>query len=431
MSVAMQVSVEKTGQHERKLTVSIPAERVEGEIGKRLQGLARTARIPGFRKGKIPLAVITKQYGENARAEVVGMLIDSSLNDAIRQEQLVPASRPHVDIKKNDAASGLEYHAVFEVYPEVVVKGLDTIVIDKPQTVVSDEDLMDVLERISKQHMDWVEVDRASGDNDRVTIDMKGTLVGEEKPFTESPDMKVKIGAGEMIAGFEDNLKGVRSGKSLSFELAFPLDYFSPELAGKTARFDVKLSSVEEGTLPEVDDSFAEKLGVQEGGLEELKNRIRTGLQTEADQLLHNYLKEQLLDHLLNENTVDVPQGLINTELNVLQQNPEAAALNKELSLEDNAKRRVTLSLILGQYIKDQGIKIDQAKVQQAIRDMAMSYPNPEAVMKWFYQDQQRLSGVASMVLEDQAVDQILSGVQHSEETLSYKEMLEKTKSGK
>lgn len=431
MSVSMQVSVEKTGQHERKLTVSIPAERVEGEIGKRLQGLVQTARIPGFRKGKIPLAVIAKQYGEGARAEVVGMLIDSSLSDAIRQEQLVPASRPHVDIKKNDASSGLEYHAVFEVYPEVVVKGLDSVVVDKPQVLVTDADITEVLERISKQHMNWVEVDRASGDKDRVSIDMKGTLVGEEKPFTEAPDMKVIIGAGEMIAGFEDNLKGAKAGKEASFELAFPLDYFSPELAGKTARFDVKITSIEEGTLPTMDDTLAEKLGVKEGGLEELKNRVRTGLQSEADQLLHNYVKEQLLDYLLSENTVDVPQGLINTELSVLQQNPEAAALNKELSLEENAKRRVTLSLLLGQYIKEHDIKLDQAKVQQVIREMAMSYPNPEAVMKWFYQDQQRLSGVASMVLEDQAVDQILSGVQHSEETLSYKEMLDKSKSAK
>lgn len=431
MSVAMQVSVEKTGQHERKLTVSIPAERVEGEIGKRLQGLAQTARIPGFRKGKIPLAVIAKQYGEGARAEVVGMLIDSSLSDAIRQEQLVPASRPHVDIKKNDAAEGLEYHAIFEVYPDVVVKGLDNVVVDKPQVLVTEADISEVLERISKQHMNWVTVERASGDKDRVTIDMKGTLVGEEKPFTEAPDMKVNIGAGEMIAGFEDNLKGAKAGKEMSFELAFPLDYFSPELAGKTARFDVKVTSVEEGTLPTMDDSLAEKLGVKEGGLEELKNRVRTGLQSEADQLLHNYVKEQLLDYLLSQNTVDVPQGLINTELSVLQQNPEAAALSKDLTLEENAKRRVTLSLLLGQYIKEQNIKLDQAKVQQVIREMAMSYPNPEAVMKWFYQDQQRLSGVASMVLEDQAVDQILSGVQHSEETLSYKEMLDKSKSAK
>jgi trigger factor len=431
MSVAMQVSVEKTGQHERKLTVSIPAERVEGEIGKRLQGLAQTARIPGFRKGKIPLAVIAKQYGEGARAEVVGMLIDSTLSDAIRQEQLVPASRPHVDIIKNDPLLGLEYHAVFEVYPEIVVKGLDKVVVDKPLVQVSDEDIQEVLERISKQHMDWTVVDRASAEDDRVTVDMKGTLIGEEKPFTEAPDMKVRIGAGEMIPGFEDNLKGMKAGKSSSFELGFPLDYFSPELAGKTARFDVKVTSVEEGSMPVIDDTLAEKLGVKEGGLEELKKRIKAGLQTEADQLLHNYVKEQLLDHLLGANTVDVPQGLINTELNVLQQNPEAAALNKELSLEDNAKRRVTLSLLLGQYIKDQAIKIDQAKVQQMIREMAMSYPNPEAVMKWFYQDQQRLSGVASMVLEDQAVDHILSGVQHSEETLSYKQMLEKSKGDK
>lgn len=429
MSVSMQVSVEKTGQHERKLTVSVPAERVENEIGKRLQGLAKTARIPGFRRGKTPISVIAKQYGEGARAEVVGMLIDSTLNDAIRQEKLLPASRPKIDVKKNDPAAGLEYHAVFEVYPEVVVKGLDNLKVDKPAVVVNETDIAEVLERIRKQQMDWTAVDRASKQDDRVTIDMKGTVPGEEKPFTEAPDMKVRIGAGEMIAGFEDNLKGTTVGKHLSFELAFPKDYFSEDLAGKTARFDVKILAIEQGTPPELNDAFAEKVGVKEGGLTEMKKRISEGLQNEADQLLHNYVKEQLLDHLLSKNTVDVPQGLINTELNVLQQNPEAAALSPELSLEENAKRRVSLSLILGQYIKDHDIKLDQAKVQQAIRDIALSYPNPDAVMKWFYQDQQRLSGVASMVLEDQAVDHILSGVQHSKETLSYKDMQDKSQS--
>jgi trigger factor len=209
--------------------------------------------------------------------------------------------------------------------------------------------------------------------------------------------------------------------------VSFPTDYWDAKLAGKPARFQISVLTVEGPELAELNDAFADKVGIKEGGLEKLKERIKEGLANEATHLLQQDLKQQVLDQLLAANTVDVPQSLIKTELDMLNRNPGAAKLDDKQSLEDNAKKRVALSLILGQYIKQEGIALDQEKVQMAVRQMAMNYPDPQAVIKWFYQDYQRLSGVASMVLEDQAVEKLLEAVKTSDKKLSYKEIVKKT----
>jgi trigger factor len=418
--------MEKTGQHERKLNVTIPAEHVQEEVKEKLSKLAKTARIPGFRKGKVPQNVIQQRFGEDARYEVIGSLVQTSLQDAIRQESLTPASTPTVDITSNEEGKPLEYNAVFEIYPEIELKGVDKIHVDKPNIEITEDDLNTALDKIRHQMVDWKAVDRAAQKGDRLSVDLTGTLVGETTPFTDIKDMKVELGAGQMIPGFEDNLMGATANQNISFEVPFPADYWDAKLASKPARFDLNVLSVEGPELPELNDEIAEKVGIKEGGLEKLKEKMKEGLQNEAHQLLNQDLKQQVLDQLLAANTVDVPQSLINTELEMLNRNPGAAKLDDKQSLEDNAKRRVALSLLLGQYIKQEGIALDQEKVQQAVRQMAMNYPDPQAIIKWFYQDYQRLSGVASMVLEDQAVEKLLETVKPSDKKLSYKQIAEK-----
>lgn len=434
MSVAMQVSIEKTGQHERKLNVKIPAERVENEINDRLKNIAKNAKLDGFRKGgKVSgkameqrLKVVKERYGDDARHEVIGKLVNDSLHDAIRQEGVILANQPTVDITSDKLGEPLEYNAIFEVYPDVTLKGVDKLKVDKPAIEITDEDMTEALEKVRKQFTDWKEVKRAAKDGDRITIDLVGTLPDEEEPFTDNKDMPVELGGGQMIPGFEDNLQKAKAGDEVTFEINFPSDYWEAKLADKPAQFTVQVKKVEGPELPEIDDSLAEKLGIQEGGLASLKEKLKEGLQKEAEHLLQQDLKEQLLDQLLSKNKVDVPQSLIDTELDMLKKNPNATKLKDGETIEDNAKRRVTLSLLLGQYIKEQEIALDQEKVQAAVRQMAMNYPDPEAIIKWFYQDQQRLSGVASMVLEDQAVEKMLEGVKASDKKLSYKDIAEK-----
>ncbi len=426
MSIAMQVSMQKTGQHERTLSISIPAEQVESRLDEELNKLSKTIRLEGFRKGKIPLSVIKKRFGHDARLEVVGTLVESTLRDAIRQESLVPANQPKVDIKHNEDGQALEYNATFEVYPEVALKGIDSIKLKKPKKEISESDIQDTLEKMSKQFTEWNAVERTARKGDRLTLDVKGTLVGETEPFTDTKDMKVELGAGQMIPGFEDNLIGMVKNQSKSFELPFPDEYFEKTVAGKQARFDVVLTELEEGTPHAIDDTLAEKVGIKEGGLTKLKEEMKNNLENEAKRIIHFQLKEKLLEQLLKKNDVDVPQSLIDSEIKILENNPSSAELNQDLSLEENAKRRVTLSLLLGQYIKQEGISLDEAKVRQTVRQMAMGYPEPERVMKWFFQDQRRLSGIASMVLEEQAVEKLLASVPESSKTVSYNELIEK-----
>jgi trigger factor len=426
MSVVMQVTMEKVNQHERKLNVTIPAEQVQEELKQKLTKIGKTARLRGFRQGKVPKNVIEKTYGQDARYEVISTLVQSSLQDAIRQENVVPANRPTVDIVTNEEGKPLEFNAVFEVYPEVDLKGIDKIHVDKPTVEISEADLTEALTKLSKQYIDWKTVDRKSAHGDRLTVNLVGTLEGEDESFTDIQDMKIELGAGQMIPGFEDNLIGVSANQEISFVVPFPEDYWEAKLASKPARFDLSVLTVEGAESPDFNDAFAEKVGIKEGGLEKLKERLKEGLANEAQHLLNQELKQQVLDQLLAANTIEVPQSLINTELEMLNRNPGAAKLDDNQSIEDNAKRRVALSLLLGQYIKQEGIALDQDKVKQAVRQMAMNYPNPEEIIKWFYQDFQRLSGVASMVLEDQAVEKLLEAVKPSDKKLSYQEIAKK-----
>lgn len=426
MSVSMQVSMKKSGTHERKLSVSIPFERVDEEVKNRLKRIAQNKQIPGFRKGKASLDVLDKRFGEQARMDAVDMLIQSSLREAIEQEKLVPAERPKVDIQKNEKGQSLEFEAVFEVYPEVTLKGTDKIKIQKPGHEVTDADVTDMLSKISRQFMEWKEVKHKAKKDDRLTLKLKGTLVGEEEPFTEVEDMAVEMGAGRMIPGFEENLVGLSLDEEKSFEVEFPEKYFDDKVAGKPARFDVKVLKIESGKLPELDDALAEKFGMKEGGIQKLKDTIKENMEKEAAQLVRQRMKEELVEYLLKSNKVDIPPSLLQAEVNMLKQNPQQAESKDGESLEDVAERRVKLSLLLGQFIKDESIQLDHDKVREVIQQMAANYPDPQAVMKWFYSDQQRLSGVVSMVLEDQAVDKLLEGVQESDQKLSYKELTEK-----
>lgn len=433
MSVVMQVTMEKMGQHERKLNVTIPAEHVEKEVKQKLSTISKTARLPGFRKGKVPQNVIQKRFAEDARHEVIGSLIQTSLQDAIRQESLVPASTPAVDVTANKEGDALEFNAVFEVYPEVELKSIDKIKVDKPTIEISEEDLADSIEKLRKQFAEWKTTDRAAQKGDRLSVDLTGTLEGEEEPFTDIKDMKIELGAGQMIPGFEDEIQGAKAGQSLSFVVPFPDDYWEAKLASKPARFDLNVLTVEASELPEINEALLEKVGIKEGGVDALKAKISEGLTNEAEHLLTQSLKQEVLDQLLAANSIDVPNSLIKTELEMLNRSPDAAKLDDKQTLEENAKRRVTLSLLLGQYIKQEDISLDQDRVKQAVRQMAMNYPDPQAIVKWFYEDYQRLSGVASMVLEDQAVEKLLESMKPSDKKLSYKEVAEKfgDKSGK
>ena len=411
----MMVSVETTGALERRMTVQIPAERVENEVAQRLKKVGKTAKLKGFRPGKIPAKVIRKRYGGQVRQEVLSDVLNQSFGEAIAKEQLRPAGGPKIESTQAEEGQDLEYTAVFEVYPEIQLTGLDNIKISKPRVDIGEEDLDRMIESLRKQRETWETVERAAGNGDRVTIDFAGTIGGEPFEGGEGSDVNVVLGADGMLADFEKGLHGLDAGKSKTIKVKFPKDYGSEELAGKKAQFEVQASKVEQSILPEVDDEFVAAFGVTEGGIEALRREVSENMQRELDQKVQNDLKAQVLDHLIEKNPIDLPGALVEAEIDALWQDSarrlgiqqETAGVPRE-AFEKPARRRVSLGLLVGELIRTQEVEVDRNLVDQRLTDMVSTYDDPEAILNMYRSSPEMLQRIEMMVLEDQVVNGLI-----------------------
>lgn len=430
----MQVSVESVGGLQRRLTIAVPEDTIEQAVQTRLQKLTRTAKIKGFRAGKVPLKVVQQHYGKQVRQEVLGEVIQSSFYEAVSQEKLRPAGAPAIDTQQAEAGQGLEYTATFEVYPEIELADLSKATIEKTVAEITDSDLDEMIETIRKQQVQWQVADKAAENGDQVTIDFKGMMDGEEFAGGTGQDMAVEIGKGRMIKGFEEGLVGLKSGDEKTLELTFPEEYHAKHLAGKDVKFDVKVKQVEVAQLPEVDEEFAKKMGVADGNIEKMRAEIKNNMQRELDVRLKNTVKQAVMDTLLESNKIDIPEALIQQEselllkqmqTNLMQQGMQQNQLSMNASMfRDQAERRVALGLIMSELVKQQEMKADADKVRQYIEQVASGYEKPDEVVKWYYGDRQRLSEVESVVLEEQIVDWALAQAKVEEKAVSFKNLM-------
>jgi trigger factor len=429
----MQVSVEKTSELSRKMTVSVPEAVVQEKVAERLKTLARQVKIDGFRPGKVPQHVVNKMYGEKVRGEVAGDLIQSTYYDALRDQNLNPAGQPH--IHDLDETEGFKYIAEFEVYPEISLEGIEGLAITQASATVEESDVDAMIEKLQAQKKSWNEVERASQDKDRITIAFSGVSEGENFTDGTVQDFSVEIGAKQMIPGFEDNLTGLKKGESKIFSVTFPEEYNNVKLAGKAAEFTVEVIKVEEPGLPVVDEEFIKGYGTQDGLMATFRADIKTNMERELAQALHGKLKNTVLEALYEKVQLKIPSVLIEEEIqNLMKPYLESAKRNKlkqaDLQLpkemfKDQAERRVALGLILGEIIHTQDIKVDDSKVRTTIEDMAKSYEQPEAYVSWYYSDKSRLNSVQQMVLEDQTVEWLVSKAKIANETTSFSDIMD------
>lgn len=317
----MQVSVETTSGLERKITVVIEEERLSSVIDGRLQDMTKTVKVKGFRTGKVPLKIVKQQYAQQVRQEVVGDVLQSTLYEAIGQEKLNPAGQPRVDSIKSDPGEGMEYTALFEIYPEITLGDLSKETVEKPVTELSDDDVAEMLETVRGQHKEWVEADRAAKDGDQLNISFKGMIDGEVFPGGEAADMPIELGSGRMIKGFEEGLIGAKAGDDVTLNVTFPDDYHAKELAGKPAQFDTHVNKVEESKLPELNDEFAQKLGIKDASVENMHKEIKSSMQLELDNRLNTKTKSAVMDALINANEFDVPKAMVEEESEAIKKN--------------------------------------------------------------------------------------------------------------
>ena len=429
----MQVSVETTNGLERRMTVELPVERVDAEVQKRLQGMSRSVRVKGFRPGKVPAKVVQQQYGKQVREDVVGELIQSSYFEALGEQSLQPAGMPTIEPTVNETGKNLEFTATFEVMPEVTLADVSGVQLERRSAEVSDKDLEKMMETLLKQRASWESVERAAAVDDRLNIDFKGTIDGEEFSGNSGENVPVTIGAKRMIAGFEEGLVGAKAGDELTLDLSFPEEYPHKEVAGKPVQFSVKVNSVEESKLPELDEAFAKSFGIGDGSLDSLHNEVRQNMEREMSQALTEGNKQVVMDKLLELNPIDVPQALVDSEAQSLKEQmqqqmhtPEGksgAELDNEM-FKDQARRRVSLGLVLAEVIKSNEIKADEEKVKAKITSMASTYDEPQQVIDWYYGDKSRLSQVESLVMEDSVVDWVFEQADVTETSGSFDEVM-------
>ncbi len=411
----MLVTVESTGKLERRMRVELPAERIEKEIESRLKSVGRTAKIKGFRPGKIPPKVVRQRYGGQIRQEVLSELMQKSYNDAVVQENLNPAGGPKIQPEVTQGDKGFAYVATFEVLPEITLKGLEEIEVTRPEVEIKDHDCEDMIQNLRKQKAVWSTVDRESKEGDRVVVDFNGTLKGEPVKGGEGKEVPVDLGEGRMLPDFEKALHGVKAGDEKSFKVKFPKDYHEETLASKKVDFTAKVHRVEEEELPPLDDTLAELYEVKEGGLAALRADVISNMEREVEQRVSADVKEQALNGLVDANPIEIPNALKQQEIHALQHD----AMNR-LGIEDHdkappaenfaeaAERRVKLGLLVRQLIQDNNLTTDTDRVRKRVEEMCASYENADDMVDMYMRNEQVLGQIEPMVLEDQAVDWLI-----------------------
>ncbi len=434
----MQVSVETTQGLERRLTITVPAASVDTAVKSRLQQLAKTQRVNGFRPGKVPVTVIQKRFGEAVRQEVAGDVMQRNFYQAIIQEKLSPAGAPTFELTQDKAGEDLQFVAAFEVYPVVEIKDVESIEIEKPVVDITDADLDEMMETLRKQHASWKEVEREVKADDRATIAFVGTIDGEEFEGGKSESFPLELGKGRMIPGFEEPIVGAKVGDTVVADVTFPEEYHAEKLKGKAAQFTITVNKVEELELPEVNEEFAKLFGIEDGAVDSLRAEVRKNMQRELDHNLKTQVKEAVIAGLIEKNEIDLPKALVDQEINALRQQAKQRFAQQtggnvdnlpELPADlfkDNAERRVKVGLLLGEVIQGNELKVDEAKVTSLIETMASAYEDPTEVVEYYKTNKELMQQMNNLALEEQAIDLLLEKAKVTEVKKAFGEIMNK-----
>ncbi|OSM98043.1 trigger factor [Lonsdalea populi] len=431
----MQVSVETTQGLGRRVTITVAADSIENAVKSELVNVAKKVRIDGFRKGKVPMNIVAQRYGASVRQDVLGDLMQRQFVDAIIKEKITPAGAPNYVPGEYNAGSDFTYTVEFEVYPEVELKGLDSIEVEKPLVEVKDEDVDAMLDTLRKQQATWKDVERAAEAEDRVTIDFIGSVDGEEFEGGKASDFVLAMGQNRMIPGFEDGVVGHKAGEEFTIEVTFPEDYHAENLKGKAAQFAIVLKKVEERELPELTADFIKRFGVEDGSVAGLRTEVRKNMERELKAAVRNRVKTQVIDGLVDANDIDVPAALVDGEIDVLRRQAaqrfggdekQALELPREL-FEAQAKRRVVVGLLLGEVITTNELKADEDRVSAMIDEMAAAYEDPQEVVEFYKKNKEMMNNMRNVALEEQAIETLLSQAKVTEKEVGFSDLMNQT----
>ena len=428
----MQVSVETTEGLGRRLSITIKSEDITKAIDKELINTAKKVRIDGFRKGKVPLKIVEQRYGASILQDALSDLMQRNFVDAIIQEKLNPAGAPVYTPKEYKSGEDYTFTVEFEVYPEIKIKDLDKIEVEKPVAEIVDADVETMIETLRKQQGSWKLVEQVAKEQNRVILDFLGKVDGAEFEGGKADDFALVLGQGRMIPGFEDSIIGHKAGDEFDINVTFPEDYHAENLKGKPAVFSATLKKVEELELPELTEEVVKRFGIADGTVASLRAEVRKNMQRELNATIRNKIKTQAIDGLVKNNDVDVPTALVDREVDVLRQQAvtrfggnvkQSMDLPKEL-FEAEAKRRVLVGLLFSEIIESNKLKADEAKVQSLIDEIATAYEDPKEVVDYYRKDKKAMDNIRSVALEDQVVDLLLASAKVTDKTYSFSELM-------
>ena len=429
-----EVSVESSAGLERKLKIRVPSADIEREIASRLAQVGKTAKLKGFRPGKIPEKVVRKYYGGQVRDEVLSDVIRSSYSQAIADQKLNPAGGPRIEAVPGDTPADQEhftYRATFEVYPEIALQPLEQLALEVPRVTLDDADVETMIEKLRTQRATWRPVDRPAAGGDRAVVDFEGKIDGGLFPGGSGKDVGIVLGSGQVLAEFDRALHGASAGETRTAAVTFPANYPTTDLAGKNAEFVITVQRVEEQVLPELDDTFAGSFGVTTGKVEDLAAEVRKNMQRELAERLSRETKARVFDALIKANSISVPRALLEQDIDALQQgamrelgvNDPAQAPSRE-RFASLAQRRVTVGLLIQELVRQNKIRLDAARVEQRVQELAAPYEKPAEAAQFYRADRGMMTQIETGVLEDQVVDFLLARVKTSDQALTFKQFM-------
>jgi trigger factor len=433
----MAVTVETLEKLERKITLTLPVGVIQTEVDSRLRKLARTVKMDGFRPGKVPMNVVAQRYGYSVHYEVMNDKVGEAFANAANEANLRVAGQPRITESDTSVEGQMAFDAVFEVFPEVKIGDLTTAEVEKINTEVTDAAIDKTVDILRKQRRTFAQRphDAATQETDRVTVDFEGKIDGEPFAGGKADDFQFIVGDGQMLKEFEDATRGMKTGESKTFPLAFPADYHGADVAGKTADFMVTLKKVEAAHLPEVDDALAKSLGIADASVEGLRTDIRKNLEREVKYRLLGRNKNAVMDALISKAELDLPKSSVQAEMDRMVQGARADLKQRGVKDADKApipedifrpqaERRVRLGLVVAELVRGNGLQATAEQIKAHIDELAASYEKPADVVRWYYGDNRRMAEVEAIVIENNVTDFVLSKAKVSEKSVGFDELM-------
>ena len=431
----MQSTLENLGPLSRRLNVAVPLTQIDGEVDKRLARLAKTVKVPGFRPGHVPMKMVAAQYGPQVRSDVISDAVQQSFNDAVREQNLRVAGYPRIEPapeKKDD--STLEFSAVFEVYPEIKIGDVSGATIERPQVEVTDADVDRTLEVLRKQRATYHATDEGAQSGDRVKVDFTGTIDGVAFAGGQAQDFAITLGEGRMLPEFETAVAGMKAGDTKTFPLTFPADYHGKEVAGKQAEFKLDVKSVERPQVPTLDSAFATAFGIKSGRIEDLRTEVGSNLRLELKRKVESNLRDQAMKVLRETTQLTLPASLVEMESRELARRMAANLQQQGMKAEDiklspdmfkpQAEERVALGLIVSELVSEQKLQARPDQVKAMVQEIAQTYEQPEAVVRWHYEKPERLEEFEAMAVEHNVIDWVLGKAQVKDVPTSFEALM-------